>query len=169
MLTGSAAEVARPALSECPLKLFPGKARMSNRSFDNQSYRYGRTPIRAGSSIQRRKRLPCRLRARSVALRRDFPMVPSNDANQIRVSLQHASSASRQSSPRLSERCLPHIRKASLLTNSMPPSDGHPFHFLRQLPYCEPVSCLHNFTKLTLLNDFPSRRETDGKVRFLTK
>jgi glyoxylase-like metal-dependent hydrolase (beta-lactamase superfamily II) len=103
-----------------------------------------------------------------------FPMVPSNDVNQVRASLQRVISQSAEFSDTVGNELAAHSEGLTIdelydaLRKNIPSTSYVSFLIANQFPV------FTTFTKLTLLNhlllhDFPSHKETDGKVRFLSK
>ena len=100
-----------------------------------------------------------------------FPMVPSNDPQQVRASLLRIQGQFQQFSDAVEKECVTHAEGLtvdelyeSLRKNSSPPP-YITFLMANQFPV------FTTFMKLTLLNhlllyNFPSRKEPDGKVRF---
>jgi glyoxylase-like metal-dependent hydrolase (beta-lactamase superfamily II) len=103
-----------------------------------------------------------------------FPMVPSNDTSKVRASLQRILSQSTEFSETVGKELAAHPEGLTVdelydaLRRNVPSTSYVSFLIASQFPV------FTTFMKLTLLNhlllhSFPSRRETDGKVRFLTK
>lgn len=103
-----------------------------------------------------------------------FPMIPSNDATQVRASLKRVLSQSTEFSETVGKELAAHPEGLTVdelydaLRRDVPSTSYLSFLIASQFPV------FTTFMKLTLLNhlllyNFASRRETDGKVRFLTK
>jgi glyoxylase-like metal-dependent hydrolase (beta-lactamase superfamily II) len=102
-----------------------------------------------------------------------FPMIPSNDANQIRASLRRILSQAAEFSETVSKELATHPEGLTVdelydaLRRDIPSTSYLTFLIANQFPV------FTTFMKLTLLNELllynvPSRKQTDGNVRFLT-
>ena len=101
-----------------------------------------------------------------------FPMVPSKDPNEVRSSLQRIFNQSQQFSETIEKEVAAHPEGLTVdelyeaLRKDVPASSYVTFLMANQFPV------FTTFMKLTLLNhlllyNFPSRKEFDGKIRFL--
>ena len=101
-----------------------------------------------------------------------FPMVPSKDPQEVRASLQRVLGQSGQFSEAVGKEFAAHPEGLTVdelyeaLRKDIPSTSYVNFLMANQFPV------FSTFMKLTLLNhlllyNFPSRKETDGKVRFL--
>jgi hypothetical protein len=100
-----------------------------------------------------------------------FPMIPSNDANQVRASLQRVLTQFAEFSDTVGKEFAAHPEGLTVdelydtLIRDLPSTSYISFLIAGQFPV------FTTFTKLTLLNhlllhEFPSRRGVGGKVRF---
>ena len=101
-----------------------------------------------------------------------FPIFPSKDPNQVRASLQRIFSQSQQFSETIEKEVAAHPEGVTVdelyeaLRKDVPATSYVTFLMANQFPV------FSTFMKLTLLNhlllyNFPSRKEFDGKIRFL--